>query len=141
MSGNSFRDFLVKEIKSWDENIEILTEKPVGMRFVGTPRKLDIILKKDNRYMGIEAKLQKTNGTAYQKLIYALEDCKTAPIPTIIVFTGEGIKDDIKSQLISSGMAIEVKVNEEDETLIDRHNIFRQRVAIELGLDWFKLYN
>lgn len=141
MSGNDFRDFLVKEIKSWNEDIEILTEKPVGMRFVGTPRKLDIVLKKDNRYMGIEAKMQKTNGTAYQKLIYTLEDCKTSPIPTIIVFTGEGIKGDIKSQLISSGMAVEVELSDNEEVLIDKHNIFRQRVAIELGLDWFKLYN
>ena len=143
-SGDMFRDALIAEIQSWGDPIDILSEKPVGARFVKTPRYLDIILKytteNESKYLGIEAKVQNTDGTAYQKLTYALEDCKVCPIPTIIVFSGKGIRDDMKSQLITSGFGIEVEYDAANGTIIDNHNLFRQRVYIELGLDWFSLY-
>ncbi|MGB9590519.1 MAG: hypothetical protein ACPL68_06495 [Candidatus Hydrothermia bacterium] len=37
--GNQFRNDLKEYIISWNEDIEILEEKPVGWRFVGIPRK------------------------------------------------------------------------------------------------------
>lgn len=124
------------------ENISILIEKPVGFRFVNTARKLDIILKCENKYLGIEeAKIQESAGTAYQKLSYTLDDCRACPIPTIIVFAGEAIKDDMKSKLITSGIGIEVIYDSKNDCIVDRDSLFRQRVYIELGLDWFKLYN
>lgn len=86
--GDRFREAIIRYIASLNEDIEILREKPVGYRFVGTPRVLDIVLRHNGKYMGIEAKLQETAGTAYQKLNYALEDCFACPIPTIIVFAG-----------------------------------------------------
>lgn len=143
--GARFRDALVRYIASWDEDIEILIEKPVGYRFVGTPRKLDIILRCGGSYLGIEAKLQESQGTAYQKLSYALEDCISCPIPTIIVFSGPGIRDDMKSKLVTSGQGLEVgflpsESGPEHDEIEDYHQLFRQRVYIELGLDWFKLY-
>ncbi len=43
--GNIFRDKLKELIKSWEpEDLEVETEKHVGLRFVNTPRKLDIIV-------------------------------------------------------------------------------------------------
>lgn len=142
--GNDFRDAIINEIESWEVEIDILKEKPVGLRFLNTPRKLDIVLKYTNghesRYLGIEAKLQQTSGSAYQKLSYALDDCKACPIPTIIVFAGDFIKDDMKSKLITSGIGIEVKYDDENDCIIDEKSLFRQRVYIELGLDWFSLF-
>lgn len=146
-SGSRFRDAIVREIESWEENISVLKEKNVGYRFLNNPRQLDIVLKNNtnNKYMGIEAKVQLTPGTAYQKLSYALEDCKASPIPTIIVFSGDYIKDDMKSKLIISGIGLEVDYEEDDtnhenDKIIDPHKLFRQRVYIELGLDWFSLF-
>lgn len=143
--GSRFRDALVRYIRSWEEDIDILIEKPVGYRFLGNPRKLDIVLRHGGRYLGIEAKLQETSGTAYQKLSYALDDCFSCPIPTIIVFSGSGIKDDMKSKLVTSGKGLEVgflpnEDNPELDSIEDHHNLLRQRVSIELGLDWFKLF-
>ena len=61
--------------------------------------------------MAIEAKLQETSGSAFEKLSYALDDCMAAPIPSIIVFSGRYIRDDMKAKLISSGHGIEVGCN------------------------------
>ena len=58
--------------------------------------------------MAIEAKLQETSGSAFEKLSYRLDDCMAAPIPSIIVFSGRYIRDDMKAKLISSGHGIEV---------------------------------
>lgn len=66
--GDRFREAIIRYIASWGEDIEILREKPVGYRFVGTPRVLDIVLRHNGKYMGIEAKLQETAGTAFEPL-------------------------------------------------------------------------
>ncbi|MBS4022543.1 MAG: hypothetical protein KGZ79_08980 [Dethiobacter sp.] len=142
--GNRFRDAVIRLIESWNEPIEIKKEVPVGYRFVNTPREIDIVLKhkKLNTYLGIEAKIQETEGTAYQKLSYTLEDCLTSPITTLIVFSGKHIKNDMKSKLILSGISIELDfqsddINNENDSVSDPKNLFYQRVCIELGLDWF----
>ncbi|HBT47936.1 MAG TPA: hypothetical protein DEA73_08710 [Peptococcaceae bacterium] len=131
-----FRDAIIRYVNSWGEDIEVLKEKPVGYRFVGTPRVLDIVLRHGGRYMGIEAKLQESSGTAYQKLSYALEDCLACPIPTIIVFAGGGIREDMKTKLILSGRGIEVSFLSSDEQdpekdrIEDPHLLLRQRVLL-----------
>ena len=145
--GDRFRDALVREIESWGEEIDILKEKPLGFRFGNTPRTIDILLRKEDRFLGIEAKYQENPGTTYQKLSYTLEDCRSCPIPTIIVFAAKEnvIKEDMKSKLILSGIGIEVEFKPDNidpnrDIINDRYKLFRQRVYIELGIDWFKLY-
>ena len=140
--GANFRDAVVEYINGWSENIEVLKEVNVGARFIGTPRRLDIVVrnKDNNKYIGIECKVQFTEGTAYEKLTYALDDCISAPIPAIIAFAGSKIREDMKSKLIMSGYGIEL-VYEEDSNgeriLEDPKNLFKQRCYIELGLNWF----
>lgn len=140
--GNSFRNAVEEYIKSWDEPLEVLHEVNVGLRFVNTPRKLDIVIrnKENNKFMAIECKLQLTSGTAFEKFSYALDDCIASPIPTILVFAGDYIRDDMKSKLIMSGHGIEVQYTEQDDgsyLLSDFKNLLRQRCYIELGLNWF----
>ena len=50
--GNLFRDAIVDYINSWGEPLEVLSEVNVGPRFIGTPRRLDIVVrnKENNRY-------------------------------------------------------------------------------------------
>ncbi len=142
-TGNDFRDAVKSYIENWSKgyglNIKIATEKPVGYRFLNTIRKVDLLLYKDNRFLGIECKYQEQEGTAYQKLIYTLEDCKVAPIPIIIVFAGKGIKEDIKSMLITSGYGIEVAYNN-GKIEEQKFPMLLQRIAIELGIDWFDMF-
>ena len=76
--------------------------------------------------MAIEAKLQETSGSAFEKLSYALDDCMAAPIPSIIVFSGRYIRDDMKAKLISSGHGIEVGY--ENGAIADRYELLKQRI-------------
>lgn len=140
--GNSFRDAVTDYIRSWGENLEVLQEVNVGYRFVNTPRKLDIVIRNvdNNKFMAIECKLQLTAGTAFEKFSYALDDCMASPIPTIMVFAGDYIRDDMKSKLIMSGHGIEleyIEVSEGEYQLKDFKNLLKQRCYIELGLNWF----
>lgn len=140
--GNLFRDKVTEYINSWGEPLQVLQEVNVGYRFVNTPRKLDIVIRNttNNKFMAIECKLQLTPGTAYEKFSYALDDCIASPIPTILVFAGDYIRDDMKSKLIMSGHGIEMGFVEETEgnyELFDYKNLMKQRCYIELGLDWF----
>lgn len=140
--GNAFRDAVTEYIKSWNEGLEVLQEVNVGYRFVNSPRKLDIVIRNtaNNKFMAIECKLQLTAGTAFEKFSYALDDCLASPIPTILVFAGDYIRDDMKSKLIMSGHGIEVKFIESEEgkyQLVDFKNLLKQRCYIELGLNWF----
>lgn len=138
-----FKNKVAELIKSWDpENIEYLTEVNLGMRFDKTPRKIDIVIyhKLTNKTLGIECKLQRTSGTAYEKLPYALDDCLNSPVATLIAFAGGEIRADMRSKLITSGVGIELgyKLNKYRTitSVLDPQNIFRQRVYIELGLNW-----
>jgi len=142
-SGDIFRDKLTDYIESWEDSLEVLHEVNIGSRFVGTPRRLDIVIhnKQTDRFMAIECKTQLTSGTAYEKFSYALEDCIASPIPTILVFAGNFIRDDMKSKLIMSGKGLEMKfeVNDNGEVtkFEDTNNLVRQRCYIELGMNWF----
>ncbi|MCR4437410.1 MAG: hypothetical protein NUV41_16590 [Eubacteriales bacterium] len=136
-NANHFRNAIVEYIRNWKQEIDIALEKPVGYRFVDNPRVIDILLHYNGKFMGIEAKYQEVEGTAYQKLFYTLEDCKNAPIPVLIVFAGKGIKTDVKSRLIMSGYGIEVEFI--DGRIKERKPMLLQRIAIELGINWFNL--
>ena len=139
--GNQFRDDVTAYIKSWGENLEVLQEVNVGYRFVDSPRKLDIVIrnKDNNKCMAIECKLQLTSGTAFEKFSYALDDCVASPIPTILVFAGDYIRDDMKSKLIMSGRGLELEYVQSHGkyVLTDTKSLMKQRCYIELGLNWF----
>lgn len=140
--GNDFRNAVTAYIKSWGEPLEVLQEVNVGWRFVDTPRKLDIVVRNtlNNRFIAIECKVQLTPGSAYEKFSYALDDCLAAPIPTILVFAGDYIRDDMKSKLIMSGHGIEANYAPDalgNYVLSDPKNLLKQRCYIELGLNWF----
>jgi len=138
-TGDILRDSLIELIKSWGINgLEVYKEPYVGQRFLESKRNLDIVLRYKEKSLGIEAKYQESQGTTYQKLVYSLEDCKTSPILTIIVFAGEGIKIDVKTFLINSGLGYEVKFNEQQARIIEGQDILKQRILMELGLNWLE---
>ncbi|MCX7810921.1 MAG: hypothetical protein N2247_08415 [Leptospiraceae bacterium] len=136
--GDLFKKAIIKEILSWKiPNLNVYTEVFVGSRFIGQKRKLDIVVEYNNKTLGIEAKTQQSGGTAYQKLPYAIEDAKRCPIPTIIVFSGKEMKDDIRALLISSGIGLEIEWDP-DHGFGFGLDILKQRIKIELGLNWLE---
>ena len=147
-SGELFKKAIISYIKNWNKDIEIREELPVGYRFVDSVRMVDIVLYYEKKFLGIECKYQSVEGTAYQKLSYALEDCITAPIPMILVFAGETIKLDMQSKLIMSGRGIKVNTEEiydQNNKLIEikiteGKKILLQRISIELGINWLDLF-
>ena len=58
-NGNNFRHALAEYIRGWGEGLAVEEEKYIGWRFIGTPRKLDIVIMNPQncRSMAIEAKL------------------------------------------------------------------------------------
>lgn len=148
INGNMLRDALVSYIASWDAGLAIKTEVNLGMRFMGTPRRIDILVynPRNNKAVGIECKLQQTSGTAYEKFNYALDDCLAAPIPTLLVFAGNEIRMDMRSKLILSGIGIEVGYRlttdgNQIECILDPGDILQQRILMELDLNWFDIAN
>ena len=146
ISGNMLRDAIVKYIASWSAGLAVKTEVNLGMRFMGTPRRIDLLVynPKNNKAVGIECKLQQTSGTAYEKFNYALEDCLASPIPTLLVFAGNEIRMDMRSKLILSGIGIEVgyrlsEDGERIECILDPGDILQQRILMELDLNWFDI--
>ncbi len=136
--GKDFKNAIISEIIIWNiDNLHIYDEAYVGSRFVGQKRRIDIVVEYKGKTLGIEAKTQQTSGTAYQKLSYTIEDALKTPIPTLIVFSGNEIQQDVKAQLISSGIGIEIEWSPEKGFGLGL-DIFKQRVLIELGLDWLK---
>ena len=83
-NGNNFRHALAEYIRGWGEGLAVEEEKYIGWRFIGTPRKLDIVIMNPQncRSMAIEAKLQETSGSAFEKLSYALDEEETSRIDT-----------------------------------------------------------
>ena len=78
--GNSFKEAIIDALREWNlEDVKVYSEVFVGSRFVGKKRKLDLVVSRGDKALGIEAKTQQTSGTAYQKLAYAIEDAKRYP--------------------------------------------------------------
>jgi len=136
--GAGFRDDLINAIYEWKiPGLHVYKEAFVGSRFVGQKRYLDMVVECRGKSLGIEAKTQQTEGTAYQKLAYALEDLRKAPIPALLVFSGVGISPDVKAMLISSGIGLEVEWDPENG-FGQGLDILKQRIFMELGLDWLQ---
>ena len=63
---------------------------------------------KSRKTLGVECKFQATGGSAEEKIPATIQDIEAWPIPGIVVFSGEGITENMKSYLISTGKAIEL---------------------------------
>jgi hypothetical protein len=89
--------------------LETREEYNVAKRIWGANRNIDVILldPQTRKVLGIECKYQKTSGTIEEKLPATIEDIKAWPINGIVVYGGEGITENMKSYLVSTGKALE----------------------------------
>ncbi len=106
-SGHALRDRVAMIGRELGLSAE--TELEVGRRIWGSKRRIDVVLKdRDTRKsLGVECKYQAQPGTAEQKIIASIEDIRSWPIRGILVFSGEGFSETMRSYLISTGVAVE----------------------------------
>jgi len=107
-SGNELRDAVADLGRSLglDAGIEV----QVGRRIWGARRRIDVVLKEPATRvsLGIECKYQGGKGSAEEKIPATLEDIKAWPIKGIVVYSGDGFSENMRSYLISTGMAVEM---------------------------------
>ncbi len=82
----------------------------VGRRIWGARRRIDVVLKHPETRvsLGVECKYQGSAGSAEEKIPATIEDIKAWPIRGIVVYSGVGFSENIKSFLLSTGMAVEL---------------------------------
>lgn len=83
----------------------------VGRRIWGARRRIDVVLKHPETRvsLGVECKFQGGTGSAEEKIPATIEDISAWPIRGLVVFSGDGFSDNIRSYLISTGKAIEIE--------------------------------
>jgi len=88
--------------------LEVREQFKVARRVWGAERRIDVILKdpKTAKTLGIECKFQGVGGTAEEKIPATIQDIAAWPIDGIVVFSGEGFTENMKSFLVSTGKAV-----------------------------------
>jgi hypothetical protein len=90
--------------------LEVRLQFQVARRIWGAVRRIDVVLidPQTRKTLGIECKYQAVAGTAEEKIPGTIQDIKAWPIPGIVVFSGDGFTQNMKSFLISTGNAIDL---------------------------------
>ena len=105
-------DELVQEVVKIAKKLGLETKEQfhVARRIWGANRKIDVILleAKSRKTLGIECKYQGGGGSAEEKIPATIQDIEAWPIPGLVVFSGEGLTENMKSFLVSTGKAVEL---------------------------------
>ena len=126
-NGNNFRHALAEYIRGWGEGLAVEEEKYIGWRFIGTPRKLDIVIMNPQncRSMAIEAKLQET----FEKLAHGRTTI-------IIAHRLSTIKDADQIIVLDNGHVVQQGTH---ETLLQQDGIYRRFVKIRQTASSWKI--
>jgi len=105
-------DELVQEVVKIAKKLGLETKEQfhVARRIWGANRKIDVVLveSKTRKTLGIECKYQGGGGSAEEKIPATIQDIEAWPIPGLVVFSGEGLTENMKSFLVSTGKAVEL---------------------------------
>jgi hypothetical protein len=105
-------DALCKEVAALGQRLGLAAREQFkcGRRIWGAERYIDVVLTDpaSRRRLGIECKYQGTAGSAEEKIPAIIQDISAWPIPGLVVFSGLGFSENIKSFLIASGRAVEL---------------------------------
>jgi hypothetical protein len=90
--------------------LQVKQQVRVARRIWGAERRIDVVLidPTTRKTLGVECKFQSGKGTAEEKIPAIIQDIKAWPIPGIVVFSGDGFTQNMKSFLISTGNAIQL---------------------------------
>jgi hypothetical protein len=105
-------DELVKKVVEIAKTLGLETNEQVyvARRIWGAKRRIDVVLTDvtNRKTLGVECKFQGGGGSAEEKVPSTIQDIAAWPIPGIVVFSGEGFTENMKSYLISTGKAVEL---------------------------------
>jgi len=89
--------------------LEAMEQVRVARRIWGAQRYIDVVLThpQSRKTLGLECKFQAVRGTAEEKIPATIKDIEAWPIPGLVVFSGEGFTENMRSFLISTGKAVE----------------------------------
>lgn len=103
---------LVKEVCRLARRLKLraVEQYTVGKRLWGAGRHIDVILKnpRTGKTLGVECKSQETRGTTEEKILATIQDISAWPMDGIVVFSGEGFTEKMKSYFASTGKAVEL---------------------------------
>lgn len=108
LTGNGYANRIASYILRNFENrgVKVYREVSVGKTIIGKNRRIDVMVvhEEAGRALAIECKYQDLQGTADEKIPYALEDMEALRVhmPGIIVYSGDGMSDGILHLLQAS---------------------------------------
>jgi len=90
--------------------LEVKQQFQVARRIWGAVRRIDVVLVDPHtrKTLGIECKYQGGGGSAEEKIPSTIQDIAAWPIPGIVVFSGDGFTQNMRSFLISTGRAVQL---------------------------------
>ena len=90
--------------------LDVKQQFQVARRIWGAVRRIDVVLidPQTRKTLGIECKYQGGGGSAEEKIPSTIQDIQAWPIPGIVVFSGDGFTQNMKSFLISTGKAVQL---------------------------------
>ncbi len=104
-------DRLAKEVvrKANELNLDAREQFKCGRRIWGAERRIDVIVTEpiSRKRLGIECKAQDSKGTAEEKIVATMQDMNAWPIAGLLVFSGDGFSDKMKSFMLASGKAVD----------------------------------
>lgn len=119
--------------------VKVYTEVFLGRSILGTRRRVDVLaVLKGASACAFEAKYQGVNGTAEQKLFYALKDAAASVVPSYVVYSGDGFGENTKA--IVGAHPLAVSFPHEKKTLLSGADTIELDLimAVEFGL-WGKI--
>jgi hypothetical protein len=105
-------DSLVNEVLALARRLrlESRTQYRCGRRIWGAERRIDVVLTdpSSRKRLGIECKFQSGQGSAEEKIPATIQDIDAWPIHGLVVFSGVGFSENMRSFLLSSGKATDL---------------------------------
>lgn len=109
LNGHAYKRLVARYVVAeyGPRGVEVYDEVNAGTSMIGKQRRLDLLLlhRDSGRALALECKYQDTNGTADEKIPYALQDLATLRMPAAIVYAGIGFSMGVLHLLQSSEMA------------------------------------
>jgi hypothetical protein len=128
ISGHQYRDVIAAYVHHQysEHGLVVYREVNLGKTIIGKDRQIDVFVVRpvDQKAIAIECKFQDVQGTADEKIPYALDDLEALWVPGCLVYAGRGWSKGVLHQLESSRFAA--------YCLPDRPQLHRSRATREL---------
>src|ERR1700749_2007028 len=106
VSGNGFRDLTAAYVhhQYGEHGLVVYREINLGKTIIAKDRQIDVFVMRpvDQKAIAIECKYQDVQGTADEKIPYALDDLAALWVPGCLVYAGRGWSKGVRNQLEAS---------------------------------------